>query len=131
MSAWQCFFKDFGILSLMFLKLVFLKKKRVIYCSIRLHHWTIHSHLILLCTVQRKVCHIPNPLLYLPLHWYHQLAPCLHCQNPHHQAHPQQVWCYLTMALNIRKIQKQMGRALNSRLALMVWSCRHRCYRLS
>ena len=61
----------------------------VIYCSIRLHHRTIHSHIILLRAFQRKGYHIPDPLLYLPVHRYHQLAPCLHCRNPHHQAHPQ------------------------------------------
>ena len=64
--------------------------QRVIYFSIRL-----------LRAVQRKGYHIPSLLLYLPFHQYHQLAPCLHCRNPHHQAHPQQVWFHLKMAQHL------------------------------
>ena len=74
------------------------RTQRVIFCSIQLHHRMIHPHLILLRSVQQKGYCIPNPLLYCPVHKYHQLAPCLHCWNPHHQAHPKQVWYHLKMA---------------------------------
>ena len=44
------------------------RTRPVIYCSIRLHYITIHSHIILLHAVQQRGYHIPDPLLYLPIH---------------------------------------------------------------